>query len=149
MVRFWWIIIWIEALFHCIAEDFGTLEMKSMHARSMLWSLLLAFLDCFSFPYRLASRVSQEKESKDWINSDEFARSTGLLSNRVTKLEEEFNILSSTCSLAAKPLPLDPSAERIKCLEAELAKSKEVRLGHVNHTSNYTIYYSLTISFMT
>lgn len=109
-----------------IGEDFGTLEMKSMHARSMLWSLLLAFLDCFSFPYRLASRVSQEKESKDWINSDEFARSTGLLSNRVTKLEEEFNILSSTCSLAAKPLPLDPSAERIKCLEAELAKSKEI-----------------------
>lgn len=102
--------------------------MTSIHGRAMLWSLLLAFLDCFRFPYRLSSKMSEEKDSKEWINSDEFARSTGLMSNRVAKLEEEFNMLSSTCSLAAKTPPVDPSAERIKCLEAELAETKKVRL---------------------
>lgn len=99
-----------------------------MQARSLLWSLLLAFLDCFRFPYQLASKMSQEKDSKCWIKSDEYARSTGLMSDRVAKLEEEFSILSSTCNLAAKTPPLDPSAERIKCLEAELAETKKVRL---------------------
>jgi len=69
--------------------------------------------------------MSQEKDSKEWINSDEFARPTGLMSNRMAKLEEEFNMLSSTCSLAAKTPQVDPSAERIKCLEAELAETKK------------------------
>jgi len=102
--------------------------MTSMQARSLLWSLLLAFLDCFRFPYRLASKMSQEKDSKCWMTSDEYARSTGDMSDRVTKLEEEFSVLSSTCNLAVKPSPVDPSAERIKCLEAELAETKKVRL---------------------
>lgn len=102
--------------------------MTSIQARSLLWSLLLAFLDCFRFPYRLASKMSQEKDSKCWMNSDEYARSTGLMSDRVTKLEEEFSTLSSTCNLAAKTPPVDPSGERIKCLEAELAETKKVCL---------------------
>ena len=102
--------------------------MTSIQARALLWSLLLAFLDCFSFPYRFSSRISQEKDSTRWVDADEFTRSTGLMSNRVTKLEEEINILSSTCSLATKTPPTDPSAERIKSLEAELAETKKVRL---------------------
>ncbi|KAG0577325.1 hypothetical protein KC19_5G148100 [Ceratodon purpureus] len=106
-------------------EDFGTFGMTSIHARAMMWSLLLAFLDCFRFPYRLASKMSQEDDSKDWIDSVEFARSTGVMSNRVKKLEEEFNMLTSTCSLAAKIPAVDPSAERIKSLEAELAETKK------------------------
>lgn len=100
--------------------------MTIMQARSLLWSLLLAFLDCFRFPYRLASKMSDEKDSKCWMHSDEYARSTGLMSDRVTKLEEEFNTLTTTCDLAAKAPQVDPSAERIKCLEAELSDTKKV-----------------------
>jgi len=99
--------------------------MTTMQARSLLWSLLLAFLDCFRFPYRLASKLSEEKDSKFWMTADEVARSTGDMSNRVTKLEEEFSTLSSTCNLAAKTPAGDPSADRIKCLEAELAETNK------------------------
>lgn len=61
------------------------------------------------------------------MSADEFARSTCIISSRVTRLEEEFGILSSTCSAAARAPALDPSAERIKALEAELAETKKVR----------------------
>jgi hypothetical protein len=109
----------------CPASDEKGGTMTIMQARSLLWSLLLAFLDCFRFPYRLASKLSDEKDDKCWMHSDEYARSTGLMSDRVTKLEEEFNTLSTTCNLAAKAPQVDPSAERIKCLEAELSDTKK------------------------
>lgn len=101
---------------------------------SGLWSLFLAFLDYFSRPYRLASSKPQEKDSRIWLSADEFARSTGIISNRVARLEEDFGILSSTCSKAARTPALDPSAERIKALEAELAETKKVRTSDMSMT---------------
>lgn len=95
-------------------------------AWSTLWSLLLAFLDCLSLPYRLASSKSQVKDSQDWMKADDFARLSCLISNRVARLEGEMTMLSSTCSLASKTLTVDPSSERIKRLEAELAETKKV-----------------------
>jgi len=103
-----------------------TLGIASMQAWSLLWSLLLAFLDCFKFPYPLPSKLSEEKDSKFWMTADEVARSTGDMSNRVTKLEDEFSTLSSTCNLAAKTPVGDPFADRIKCLEVELAETNKV-----------------------
>lgn len=46
----------------------------------------------------------------------------------MTRLEEEFTILSSTCTAAVKTTALDPSAERIQALEAELAETKKVSI---------------------
>lgn len=106
-------------------ENFRPAWTTTTHSRSILWSLLSAFLQYFSLPHRLASSKPQEKDSRDWLSADEFARSTGLISNRVTRLEEEFSILSSTCGAAAKAPALDPSTERIKALEAELAETKK------------------------
>ncbi|XP_024377873.1 phosphatidylinositol/phosphatidylcholine transfer protein SFH12 isoform X1 [Physcomitrium patens] len=94
-------------------------------AWSTLWSLFLAVLDCLSLPYRLVSSKSQVKDSQDWMKADEFARLSCLISNRVARLEGEVTMLSSTCSLASKKHTVDPSAERIKCLEAELAETKK------------------------
>lgn len=59
------------------------------------------------------------------MKADEFARLSCLISNRVARLEGEVTMLSSTCSLASKKHTVDPSAERIKCLEAELAETKK------------------------
>ena len=53
----------------------------------------------------------------------------------MTRLEEEFSILSSTCiAVATAPAP-DPSAERIKALEAELAETKKVCILNMLITS--------------
>uniref|UniRef100_A0A7I4DR98 CRAL-TRIO domain-containing protein n=1 Tax=Physcomitrium patens TaxID=3218 RepID=A0A7I4DR98_PHYPA len=97
------------------------------NARSMLSSLLLAILDCFSFPYRLASKMPEGKDSQDKMKADEFAKTTELITSRMTRLEKDITILSSTC-LAAKTVPVYPSAERIEYLEAELAETKKEEL---------------------
>lgn len=65
------------------------------------------------------------------MKADEFARLSCLISNRVARLEGEVTMLSSTCSLASKKHTVDPSAERIKCLEAELAETKKVRFVYM------------------
>lgn len=136
----------IDVNFDLTAENFRPAWTTTTHSRSILWSLFSAFLEYFSLPHRLASSKPQEKDSRDWPSADEFARSTGLISNRVTRLEEEFSILSSTCSAAAKAPALDPSAERIKALEVELAETKKVYISTMLFIS-LCYYILMSISF--
>lgn len=71
-------------------------------------------------------RNVHEKEAKERMRLDEYVRTTGLISNRVAMLEEDFSTLSSTCNSAAKSPPVDPSEEKFQALEAEIVEAKKV-----------------------
>lgn len=70
-------------------------------------------------------RNVHEKEAKERMRLDEYVRTTGLISNRVAMLEEDFSTLSSTCNSAAKSPPVDPSEEKFQALEAEIVEAKK------------------------
>ncbi|XP_024365554.1 phosphatidylinositol/phosphatidylcholine transfer protein SFH12 isoform X1 [Physcomitrium patens] len=107
------------------SEKTGVRWTTGMQARSMLWSLLWALVDWLSRPLRLAMRNVHEKEAKERMRLDEYVRTTGLISNRVAMLEEDFSTLSSTCNSAAKSPPVDPSEEKFQALEAEIVEAKK------------------------
>lgn len=134
----------IDVDFDRTAGNVGPVWMTITQSLSVLWSLFLAFLDYFSRPYRLASWKQQEKDPRIWLRTDEFARSTCIISSRVARLEEEFGILSSTCTATARTPLQDPSAERIKALEADLAETKKVPTLHITYFFSY-YYISMTI----
>lgn len=92
----------------------------------VLWTLFLAFLDYFR-RYRLVAIKPPQEEPRVWLSADEFAKSTCIISSRVARLEEDFGILSTTFTQAARAPAVDPSAERIRALESELAETKKVR----------------------
>jgi hypothetical protein len=89
----------------------------------VLWTLFLACIDHFR-RYRLVS-IKPPQEEPRWLSADEFARSTCIISSRVTRLEEDFGILSTTVTQATRAPAVDPSAERIRALESELAETKK------------------------
>lgn len=91
-------------------------------ARSFLWFVIMALVEMVTVPYRRVSRRRQEKESVNLVPMMDVKTSIAPITKRVTNLEAEF----SKFTLATKSSTSDPSAERIKALEAELAETKKV-----------------------
>lgn len=93
-------------------------------ARSFLWFLIMALVEMVTVLYRRVSRRPQEEESENLEPTTDVETSIAPITKRVTNLEAEF----SKFTLATKSSTSDPSAERIKALEAELAETKKVSL---------------------
>jgi hypothetical protein len=90
-------------------------------ARSFLWFLIMALVEMVAVLYRRVSRRPQEEESENLEPTMDVETSIAPITKRVTNLEAEF----SKFTLATKSSTLDPSTERIKALEAELAETKK------------------------
>lgn len=91
-------------------------------ARSFLWFLIMALVEMVTVLCRRVSRQPQEEKSVEPTMDVE--TSIAPITKRVTNLEAKF----SKFTLATKSSTSDPSAERIKALEAELAETKKVSL---------------------
>ena len=94
-------------------------------ARSFLWFLIMALVEMVTVLYRRVSwRPHENLEPENLEPTMDVETSIAPITKRVTNLEAEF----SKFTLGTKSSTLDPSAERIKALEAELAETKKVSL---------------------